>query len=84
MSEQLVQEPKRTKMVQQPQTSRNVKIKTLRAIQIDGNIVPEGQELLVTEEEAKAFCDLSFEGPYDFQGERTSPSSFKIFRATRV
>lgn len=80
--EQLVVDPKRSKLVK-PE-DRTIKIKTLRPIEVDGKIIPENKEVMVSAEEAKAFCDVTFEGPYSFFGEQREPANHKITRAVRV
>lgn len=84
--EQLVVDPKRSKLVKPDEKTpeRTVKIKTLRPIMIDDAIIPEGKEVMVSAEEAKQFCDLSFGGHYAFEGERREPIHHDIKRAVRV
>lgn len=79
-----------TKMVNKPQTTqmiakKKVKILTQRPISVDGKIVEPGQTLEVSEDEAKEFCDRSFQSFYPFSGERYEDATpAKIFRAVRV
>ncbi len=63
-----------------------VKIRALRAISIDNKIVQPGAEIEVTAEDAVEFCDKSFDGLYEHDGE-TSTRNAKfatIVRAVRV
>jgi hypothetical protein len=85
--EQMVAEPKRTKMVQ----DKKVKIKTVTAIHFIDETGKEktigpGLTVDVSEEVAKEFCDRVFTGSYSFSGERDNAEdqrhSYK--RAERV
>jgi hypothetical protein len=84
-----MQTPQTTKMVSDPgSTLKMVKIKTLRDIRLDpvGTIVKAGNEVEVTEEQAKEFCDLEIEGNYAFAGERANEAAdrHRIRRAQRL
>ncbi len=48
--------------------AKNIKIKILRDCKIDGQIRLPGHELLVSEADAKEFCDKTFPGYHPFYG----------------
>lgn len=66
--------------------TKMVKIRTLRPIRIGDTVTPEGQEVHVTEDQAKEFCDRAFKGPYSFAGERLEDPAPRgiIKRAERI
>lgn len=81
--------PSDTKMVApEPSPDKLVKIKTLRDIMVGDQIIKPDQEVMVTEEQAKEFCDKTFTGPHQFRGERdeveAKQSIAKITRAVRL
>jgi len=55
---------------------KKVKIKTLRAIQIDGNIIEAGKVIEVTEAQAAEFCDRKFAGYMPFYGNKPEGTAF--------
>lgn len=79
---------------QAAQAATMVKIKTLRECVIGGKIVPVGQIVMATPEEAAEYCDKGFEGFMPFYGNKpeigmldggADPLARKsIYRAVRV
>lgn len=61
---------------------RDVKIKALRPILVNGHVYEENKELLVSEEEAEMFCK-PIKGPYNGYGEGHY-DRVKVVRAERV
>lgn len=82
--QELVLDPKITKMIEPQAEVKKVKIRTIRPCMIDGKIVPENQEVMATPEEAAEFCDKKFKGGYAFEGLRTAPVIDEVTRAVRV
>lgn len=84
----------------QKEKQKLVKIKTLRPIcinrkpdqhgMIQGDLVPEGVEVEVSQEDAALFCDTKFKTLFSFQGERYAPKGkvvderYEVVRAVRV
>lgn len=91
MSSPEIKDPKTTENVAPAKTKlKMVKIKALCPIRLsseDGqeHVINEGTEAMVTEEEAKFFCDTRFAiGHKDFSGYRTAARETLATRAVRV
>lgn len=70
MSQQLQKPTQQTQMQAKPVEEKLVKIRTIRDIRLaNGTQVKPDQEVEVTEEEAKLFCDTEFKLNYSGFGE---------------
>jgi len=81
--------PEETKLVNPPAgQTKMVKCKVISGIAVKrlGGVQPAGKFVELTEAEAKEFCDQTFVGPYNFDGERGKKNATRTLlrRAVRV
>jgi len=81
--------PEETKLINPPAgQTKMVKCKVISGISVKrlGGVQSAGMLVELTEEEAKEFCDKTFVGPYNFDGERGKKNATRTLlrRAVRI